>query len=103
MAVGKEQFAWVANLTQAVLAHLINTKFSCASKAVFDGTKYAVQVVLVTLKLEYCINNMLQDFGTCNRTVLGYMADEQHRSTALLGKLEQRSGALAHLRNASGR
>ena len=66
MAVGQEQFAGVAYLTQAVLAHLINTKLSGASKAVFDRTKYAVQIVLVTLELEYCIDDMLQNLGACN-------------------------------------
>ena len=66
MAVSKEQLAGVAHLAQAVLAHLINTKLSGTSKAVFDRTKYAVKIVLVTLKLEYCINNMLQYLGTGN-------------------------------------
>ena len=53
------------------------------------GTQDAVQVMLVTLKLQHRINYMLQYLGACYSAILCDMTYQQNRCSALLCKLEQ--------------
>ena len=57
----------------------------------------------ITLELADDIDQVLEHARTRNTSVLGDMADQEHRDAALLGHGDQCSRDRAHLRHAAGR
>ena len=102
MVFGKQQLRGIADLTQSRLLHLVDAQLAGASKAVLDAAQNAVHIVLVTLELDNRINDVLQDFRSCQRALLGDVSDEDDGYAARLGKTEQGSGTLTNLGDAAG-
>ena len=103
MAVTQQQFRRVGHLTESLAAHLIDTELGRAAETVLYRTQHAVEMVLVTLELDYHINYVLKNLGACNGTVLCYVAYEYHRHVIFLRELEQHRCTLAHLCHTAGR
>ena len=59
--------------------------------------------MLVTLKLDDGIDDMLQNFRACQRTFLGDVTNEDDGDSAGLGKAEQSRCTLTNLGDAAGR
>ena len=97
----EQEFAGVAHLTETILTHFIDAQFGRRAKAVLDAPQDTVHVVLVALKLDYRIHDVLQYLGTCQCALLIDMSDENHRCTRLLGKFQDGSRTLTNLRDAS--
>ena len=57
----------------------------------------------ITLELADDIDQVLEHARTRNTSVLGDMADQEHRNAALLGHGDQCSRDRSHLRHAAGR
>ena len=103
VVVGEKQFRGILHLTKPLLPHLVDADLRGGSEAVFDAAQDTVEVVLVALKLEHRIDDVLQDLRSGEGPLLVDVADEDHGDATRLGEAEQRRGTLAHLRNAARR
>ena len=97
----EQHLARVGNLAQAVLPHLVNTQFRGAAEAVLLAAKHTIHIVLVALKLQHRVHDMLQHFRTRQRTFFVDMPDDEEGDILLFGKLQNPRGALAHLAQAA--
>ena len=97
MIFGKKQFRRIAHLSQSSLQHLIDAEFRSASESVLDASQDAVHIMLITLKLDDGIHNMLQNLRTSQGSLLINMSDQDNRDTAGLGKSQERCCAFTHL------
>ncbi len=57
----------------------------------------------IALEIEHGIHHVLHHARTGDLAFLGYMADQHHGGTRLLGKADHRLNAGAHLRDSSRR
>ena len=103
MILRQQQFRRVAHLAEPVLLHFIDAQFGCRAEAVFHCTEDSVHIVLVSLKLNHGIHDVLQNLRTCKGAFLVDMADENHGDAARLGKAEQGRGAFTNLGDAAWR
>ena len=97
MVLAEKQFRWIAYLPQPVLPHFIDAQLGSAPEAVFDAAQDAVHVVLVTFKLKYGVYDMFQYFRSGNASFFVDMSDEDNCCMRLLGKAQNRGGALSDL------
>ena len=49
--VGKEEFGRIAHLSEAILTHLVDAEFCCASESVLDASEDAIHIMLVAFEL----------------------------------------------------
>ena len=103
MLLGEQQFGGVAHLSQTVGPHLVDTHLGGAAEAILDATQDAVHIVLVALKLQHGVDDMLQYLRSGQRSLFVDMADQYHGGAARLGKPEQGSRTFAHLGDAACR
>ena len=97
MIFGKKQFRRIAHLSQSSLQHLVDAEFRSASESVLDASQDAVHIMLITLKLDDGIHNMLQNLRTSQGSLLVNMSDQDNRDTAGLGKSQERCCTFTHL------
>ena len=83
------------------MPHLVNAQFRGAAEAVFLAAKHTIHIVLVALKLQYRVHDMLQHFRTCQRALFVDMPDDEEGDILLFGKLQDACSALAHLAQAA--
>ena len=62
----------------------------------------AQRVVPIALEREHRVDHVLEHPRTGERTLLGDVADEDHRDVSLLGQAHQAMGALPHLSDGTG-
>ena len=68
--------------------HLVDSKFGSATEAVFGRAQNAVHIMVVTLKLDNCIDDMFKNLWTCYSSFLIYMTYKEHGYTTCFGKAE---------------
>ena len=82
--------------------HLEDGQLRCGPETVLDTAKYAVRAAILPLELQYHIDDMLEDLGTGDETVLGDMSDQYDRDAGLLGKAKQLGRNFLDLRYRTG-
>lgn len=85
------------------MKHFVDSKFGCAAESVLYGAHYAVHVVLASLKLKHRVDHVLQNLRTGYAALFVDVTDEYDGCVRLFGELQNHSGALADLANASRR
>ena len=103
MLFGEEQFGGIADLSESGLLHFVDAQLGGGAEAVLDAAQDAVHVVLVAFELYDGVDDVLEDFRTCQCAFLRDVADEDDGHAAGLGKAEQGRGALTHLCDGAGR
>ena len=103
VTVREEQLRRVAHLAQTIATHLVDTQFGRTSETILDAAQDTVHIVLVALKLQHTVHDMLQYLRSRDATLLVDMSDEDSRNVALLGKLQQRGCTFAYLYDATRR
>ena len=68
----------------------------------FYATEKSVSAPIITLELKDNIDNMFQYLRTGDAAFLGYMTDQNHRDSGLLGKTKQHSRGLLDLCHRTG-
>ena len=97
-----EHRRWIGNSLQSSAGHLEHAEFISRPEAVLRRAKYAVCVVAVALELQHAIDEMFQNAGTGDGSLLCHVTDEKQRDAELLGQPEQASGRFANLGYRSG-
>ena len=98
MILCKKQFRWVAHLSQSSLQHLIDAQFRSTSESVLDASQDAIHIMLVTLKLDNGIHNMLQNLRSRQGSFLIDMSYQDNRNATGLGKTEKMGCTFTDLR-----
>ena len=68
----------------------------------FARPQHAKAVMTITIELEHCVDYVLEHSWPSERAFLGDVTDEQDGRTRPLSVLDERVGALAHLRHRAG-
>ena len=97
MILCKKQLRWIAHLSQSSLQHLVDTQFRSTSESVLDAAQDAIHIMLVTLKLDNGIHNMLQYLRSRQGSLLIDMAYQDNRNATGLGKAEKMGCTLTDL------
>ena len=79
------------------MPHLVDTQFAGAPETVLDAAQDAVEVVLVSFKLQDDIDDVFQHFRSGQGTVLVDVSDEEDGRSSALGIPEQRCGTFPDL------
>ena len=93
----------VVHAPQAAVQHLEHPDFERRAETVLYAAQDAVDIVAVAFELQDNVDDVFQDLGPGDASVLGDVADDEDRRPGRLGILEQRRGAFAYLRHASRR
>ena len=93
----------IGDILQALLGHRKHADFVDRAEAVFERANQTECARAVALKIQYAVDDVLENARTGERAFFGYMPDQQRRAAALLGVSHQPRGALAHLRHAPRR
>jgi hypothetical protein len=73
------------------------------TEAILLAAQQAVGMRAVPLEREHHVDQVLEDLGACEASVLGHVTDQEHRGAALPRELGQTRGDLAQLRDAARR
>ncbi len=98
----EEQRRRIVDLMQSALVHAEDAQFLRVAEAVLVRAQDAQLAAAVALEVQHGVDDVLEQPRSGDRPVLGHVADHEDRAAGALGELEQRRGALAHLRDAAG-
>ena len=101
--MGQQNLRRIIYASQTLARHLKDANLECCSKSVLYTAQYAVDAIIIALKLQHDIYDMLQHLRTRDCSLLCYVTDDKNRSTRALGILEQRCRTLTNLRHATRR
>ena len=92
----------ILHLEQTVIAHLKHADFIGRAVTVFRRTQTAERTGGFPLEIQHAVYHMLEDFGTCQRTLFVDMTNNKNRHVAILRVLHQAHRAFLDLRCTAG-
>ena len=98
-----EQLRRVGDADQTCAGHLEDAELVRRAEAVLGGAEDAVGAVAVALELKDAVDEMLEDSGPGDGTVLRHVADEEDGDAGLLGDSQEAGGCFPDLSDRAGR
>jgi hypothetical protein len=92
----------VAHFLKPRVAHGEESELVRRAEAVLGRTHQAITAAGLAFKIQDRINQMLEQARACDGTLLGHVADDDHRGAARLGKAHEPRCAFAQLRHGPG-